>query len=431
MDFSKEIIEFVSDKIGGIIIVAKGSSEIVYADTYFTKKYNGDIVGLDADEILSWLPDCPVLTKGEPAVEWENIDTDSKCYYKFNSAIFEKDGKDYMIHQIMDITEYMGLNRDITKYMSFFKKLSGFQTAVIEKLSNSCQELLPMISDYFKTSKAFFFIQRDEYIETVGYSKMGKVFSNDRIKLTEASAKVFEMEASKDISLIEFSEDVQNVLKPNGDNGGSYVLLCSGDVSGQGFAIYLNVWPSMDRDSLTEKTLVSVIRLYAENAIMRENLIYENEHDHLTGLYNKGKYLDRIANEYPNKKSIAVFNFDVNNLKKMNDQFGHEAGDKLIIKAADSIRKVTGHNIHGYRMGGDEFLMIACDISEADACALKTRWEEALEKLNTVDDEINCVMAVGMTYGEGEYNLNELLAKADELMYEDKKSKKKPGEEIR
>ena len=115
----------------------------------------------------------------------------------------------------------------------------------------------------------------------------------------------------------------------------------------------------------------------------------------------------------------------------MNDEFGHEAGDKLIIKAADSIRKVTSNNIHGYRMGGDEFLMVACDVTKDEADALKQRWEDELERLNTLADDIQCVMALGMTYGEGQYDLSKLLSEADELMYEDKKAKKKPGEEIR
>ena len=432
MDFSKELISFISEKIGGVVIVAAGSSEIVYADDFFTKKYGHDIVGLDADEIFSWMHDCPELILDAPAVEWENIETDTKKYYRFTSAMFEKDGKNYHIHQIVDITEYMSLNRDITKYMSFFKKLSVFQTAVLEKLSNSYQELLPMLTDYFKTSKAYFFIQRDTNVEVVTYAKMGNMYSNDRIPMTEQVEKLFEDTSFDNILFDTFAEEVQDVFKSSGGSSdSSYILLCQGDVSGQKYAIYLNVWPNMDRDSLSEKTLISVIKLYAENALMREKLIYENEHDHLTGLYNKGKYLDLIENKYPNLKSIAIFNFDVNNLKVMNDNFGHEAGDKLLIKAANSIRKITSTNVHGYRMGGDEFLVVACDVTKEEADKLLSRWESELARLNTLSDDINCVIAVGMTYGEGNYDLFKLLAEADELMYADKKAKKKPGEEIR
>lgn len=432
MDFSREIAGFVTDKIGGIVVIEAQTGVVAYADRFFTEKYGREIAGSKAEEILGWIGDCPDLTLGETAVEWECIDTADKKYYKINSGLFEKDGKHFTMHQLTDITEYMSLNRDITKYMSFLKKLSGFQSAILEKLSNSYQELLPMMTDYFKTGKAYFLIQRGAYVEIVTYAKKEKCFSNDRIVLTDEMAALFEDGREDEIPMSVFAEGVQDVLRRGGDAAEScYCLLCSGSVSEQKYAIYLYEEDKMDKASLAEKALVSVINIYAENALMREKLIYENEHDHLTGLYNKGKYLERIEKEYPNLDAIAIFNFDVNNLKKMNDQFGHEAGDKLIIKAADSIRKVTSGNIHGYRMGGDEFLMVACDVTQEEADTLKMRWEEELARLNTIDDGINCVIAVGMTFSEKPYDLSALLAKADELMYEDKKAKKKPGEEIR
>ena len=290
-----------------------------------------------------------------------------------------------------------------------------------------------MMTDYFKSAKSYFMIQRGAYIEIVTYDKKEKLFSNDRIAMTDEQAALFDAKNSEEeMPMTGFSLSVQEILTNGGDATDSrYCQLCSGSVSEQKYAIYLHVGEKMDKASLAEKALVSVIKIYAENALMREKLIYENEHDHLTGLYNKGKYLERIEKEYPYQNSIAIFNFDVNNLKMMNDKFGHEAGDKLIIKAADSIRKVTSSNVHGYRMGGDEFLMVACDISRDEADALKMRWENELARLNTLDDGINCVIAVGMTFDEKEYDLSTLLAKADELMYEDKKAKKKPGEEIR
>ena len=86
--------------------------------------------------------------------------------------------------------------------------------------------------------------------------------------------------------------------------------------------------------------LSNIKGLFGMNGVMREKLVYASEHDGLTGLYNKAKYLEMAEKEFQSLDSIAIFNFDVNNLKKMNDQFGHEAGDKLIIKAANSSRNV-------------------------------------------------------------------------------------------
>ena len=432
MDFSNEIVSFVSHKVGGIVIIAEGSDEIVYADSYFINKYGESIVGMDGANVFLWLDECPELTLGEEAVEWENIDTDTRKYYRFHSAMFEKEEKKFKIHMLTDITEYMGLNRDVTKYMAFFKKLSAFQTSVLEKLSDTFYELLPMLVDYFNTSKAYFLIQREGNMDVITYSKMGSSYSNDRIVLNANVENAFTMDAEDDILLDSFAPELQEVMLLNGSNQESkFVKLCNGYISGQKYAVYFNVWPNMDRESMKETTLQSVIRLYVENGIMKEKLIYDSEHDRLTGLYNKGKYLDMLEKEYPNMDSIGIFNFDVNDLKVMNDTYGHDAGDKLLIKAANSIRKLSSSKVHGYRMGGDEFLMVACNVTKEEVDILKERWENELARLNTADDGINCVIAAGVVYGEKGYDLHELLKEADELMYADKKSKKKPGEEIR
>ena len=83
------------------------------------------------------------------------------------------------------------------------------------------------------------------------------------------------------------------------------------------------------------------------------------------------------------------------------------------------------------RMGGDEFLLVAENISKTETDKIRQRWEEELARLNMADDGIDCVVAVGVAYGEKEYDYAALLKLADERMYEDKKAKKKPGEEIR
>ena len=172
------------------------------------------------------------------------------------------------------------------------------------------------------------------------------------------------------------------------------------------------------------------ISLYRMMNAYTNDLKAVSEQDKMTGLYNKRKYMELINGFYPKKKQVAVFNMDVNNLKTINDTQGHEAGDRLLIKAAKSIKAITSDKAKGFRMGGDEFMLLAHDLTEDEAQSLKIRWEEALSRLNEEDTEINCVIACGFAYGSGS-DLESLLKTADERMYEDKKAKKKPGEEIR
>ena len=326
----------------------------------------------------------------------------------------------------------MKLNHDVSKYMSFLKKMSGFQTAILEKLSSTYYELLPMLCDFFKTEEMFIMLHREVHIEIISYNKSTRNYSNARILANETAIQAFSFKNDVCYEVADFEKSLGKALNTAGISEDKRVYsLCNGGVSKQKYALFFVEADMMERESMREEMLLSVIRLYIENSMMREKLIYDSEHDGLTGMYNKGKYLAMLENEYQNLDSIGIFNFDVNNLKKMNDTYGHEAGDKLIVKGADSIRKVTSSNVHGYRMGGDEFLMIACNVSEEEVYELKRRWEEELARLNALEDGIECVIAAGVVYGGKGYDFAALMKEADERMYIDKKNKKKQGEEIR
>lgn len=425
------VLNLVTDHIGGTLAVEEESGNIVYADSFFDKVYGRNPEGEAAEDAFFWLGDCPVIADGEEVTEWETIDLDTHNFYKVESMRVVDD-RSYVVHHLTDITEYMKLNRDVTKYMSFFKKLAGFQTAILEKLSSTYYELLPMLADFFKTEEMFFLLLRDAHVEMITYNKKSGNYNNARIAADEDVLKAFSFVSGDELSTGNFAQSLHEALTLAGiaDESKLYSL-CKGGVSEQKYALFFIENDKMDKESMGEETLLSVIRLYIENSMMREKLIYDSEHDGLTGMYNKGKYLAMLESDYQNLDSIGIFNFDVNNLKKMNDTYGHEAGDRLIIKGADSIRKVTSSTVHGYRMGGDEFLMIACNVTEAEVTELKERWEAELARLNTLEDGIECVIAAGVVYGGKGYDFAALMKEADERMYEDKKKKKKPGEEIR
>lgn len=416
MDFNKEISDFLCDKVGGITIVDVESSEVVCR----------------SEGALSQLTDeCPALQMGMPPVEWEFLDMDSRKYYKCYSALFEKDNKKYSIHLQTDITEYMSLNRDVTKYMSFFKKLSAFQTSVLEHLSNTYYELLSMLSEYFKADKSYFMIQRNDKLDIITYNGIEKFFDNDRIEYSDEIAEIFTTVMDSDNIIDKIPSSLINILGTDETTKvQQFYVLCKGNALEQNYALVFPISSQIDMDSMSEKTLVNVIKLFIENTMLREKLVYESEHDRLTGLYNKGKYLSMVEQDFPNMDSLAIFNFDVNDLKIMNDTYGHEAGDNLLIKAANSIRKVVDNKTFGFRMGGDEFLMVATNVTEDEVKQLRERWEEELVRLNELDDGIHCVIALGVAYSKAPYDFSELSKQADNLMYEDKKLKK-GGREIR
>ena len=164
--------------------------------------------------------------------------------------------------------------------------------------------------------------------------------------------------------------------------------------------------------------------LYRDITDYSRTLKTEKDRDGLTGLYNKGKFMEMKRTLFRNRDAIAVFMMDVNNLKQMNDNFGHEAGDSLIRKAAESLKKIEARNVMPFRTGGDEFAVVAIHVTREEAAEIRRNWEEGLAELNRAGDGIPCEIACGFAFGEKEYDLDEVFALADERMYEDKKAKK-------
>ena len=128
--------------------------------------------------------------------------------------------------------------------------------------------------------------------------------------------------------------------------------------------------------------------------------------------------------EYQTLTSCGIIFFDVNHLKEVNDTRGHDVGDVLLRIVADSIRSIIGRRIHGYRYGGDEFLVVVCDGQEPELEKLIKLWRTRMEAL-AKDREVNATAAVGTAWSEAPFILSDLIHQADKAMYADKQSNKK------
>lgn len=104
--------------------------------------------------------------------------------------------------------------------------------------------------------------------------------------------------------------------------------------------------------------VIYTTRVIDEEKKQEEKLIFNSQIDGLTGLYNRRAYEDDLLN-YPSVPTEADFvyaSIDVNGLKVVNDNLGHEAGDELLKGAAECLKRTLGHYGKVYRTGGDEFI---------------------------------------------------------------------------
>jgi len=142
-------------------------------------------------------------------------------------------------------------------------------------------------------------------------------------------------------------------------------------------------------------------------------LAYISYHDQLTGALNRTAYKENEENLQRFETAGVVYG-DITGLKRMNDQFGHLEGDKLIRKCYGMLAQAFGeHRI--YRTGGDEFLVICINIS-------RENFRKKYGKLQKLIDNADCNMAIGAAWGDSEEeNLQSMITLAEERMYEEKK----------
>jgi diguanylate cyclase (GGDEF)-like protein len=117
---------------------------------------------------------------------------------------------------------------------------------------------------------------------------------------------------------------------------------------------------------------------------------------------------------------------DIDNLKKINDTFGHKEGDFALIEIADILKKSYRDSDIAARIGGDEFVVIPIGTTGDNIELITSRLQKAIEIHNSKGNrKYKLSVSIGVTYYDPEYpcSIDELLLKVDKLMYEQKSQK--------
>lgn len=171
---------------------------------------------------------------------------------------------------------------------------------------------------------------------------------------------------------------------------------------------------------------VMMLRLINEqgrkDAVKIARLQWESDTDIPTSTYNKGKYEEMIRDYYPKIGRIAVIFWDINNLKPINDNYGHDVGDIYIKKLADAIAMFSNDNRRKiFRIGGDEFVMIIENPEEREPEKIIDFVQKTLD-LEKLRGRIISASS-GFSIGFGDM-IEEVVKEADANMYFNKRKTK-------
>jgi len=234
--------------------------------------------------------------------------------------------------------------------------------------------------------------------------------------------------------------DVCRTIKNDKDLTGIYVILISGfqkksAQQAEGFESGADgyiVRPIEKREFLAR--IASVVRIVKTEKELRqreEEIRALSMTDPLTGLYNRRGFFtladQQLKMARRAKQSLLFIYMDLDGMKTINDFWGHHKGDEALVETAQILRKVFRDSDIIARLGGDEFVTLALDASEDHSTIISDRLKQQLDIHNSRQGrDYNISISVGMAYNDDDNNISidELLARADTLMYEQKKDKR-------
>jgi diguanylate cyclase (GGDEF)-like protein/PAS domain S-box-containing protein len=178
---------------------------------------------------------------------------------------------------------------------------------------------------------------------------------------------------------------------------------------------------------LGDRTITTLVaRDMTERKAFERRLTHQGTHDPLTGLPNRILFMDRLAHGIATaartQRALAVLFCDLDRFKVVNDSLGHTAGDALLFAVAGRFRTAVRVSDTVARFGGDEFVILAEDLADADhAVLVAEKLAASLEEpVRIGSQEIHVSASIGIALAEPGATPETLLRDADAAMYQAK-----------
>lgn len=178
------------------------------------------------------------------------------------------------------------------------------------------------------------------------------------------------------------------------------------------------------------RSIANQIAIAIENSMLYKQLEKMNQRDSLLGIYNRKYFFEYLEKNECKKltEKFAIVMIDIDDFKKINDTYGHQFGDKILINTAKVVKSGIAQNDVLARYGGEEFILyISNYIDEENVYdkveAIRTILQGDKVEINGEYKSVTASFGISFFPLNGT-DLNELISKADDLLYKAKKSGK-------
>ena len=207
----------------------------------------------------------------------------------------------------------------------------------------------------------------------------------------------------------------------------SILVLPVADINGDfiGALQLINKNGDLGFDEEIDPKKLSLAALVCGIALESETFLEDSHHDRLTGLKNRMGFYYDFAKKYREYlipeagKTMSVFICDIDKFKRVNDTYGHNAGDDVLVFTSHLIESFCEDTDCAYRWGGEEFVMIMRDtglegaVKKAEDIRVKLMGSEIEADGNT----LNCTLSFGCALFDPSKSIEENISKADERLY--------------
>jgi len=332
-------------------------------------------------------------------------------------------------------TDILASNLDV---LALFKATQAISSEI--QLSKLLQKLIDILLKDAGASRAILLVKEENawFVEAEG------TFSSQKVTLSQADP--LENRSDIPLSLVSFAQRTQELVliqqakelerysvndpylshvKPQ-----SILLL---PIFYQGMLRHLVYLENREISYAFTPTHIQTLKLLASQAaISLENarLYHQATHDPLTGLANRNLLYQvfelSAARAKREKKAIAILFLDLDGFKKVNDTFGHELGDKVLLYFSEHIKLCLRESDLAVRLGGDEFIVMLEEATAAVASLIADRMLKTFNKpIVLMGHELHVTVSIGISlYPEDGVEVQGLIKQADVALYSAKEAGK-------
>ena len=427
----RKIWEFYEELNEIVYVADMDSHELVYMNRLARELYGlqsmEEIKGKKCHEVIS--------DSSNPCAACNNKRLETGCFLEeacyrpvigkkllLKNTVLEADGRKYRFELAVNIGEWSGLEKKYELNEAMINE--GLRIALAAPTpEKSIEVLMEYIGQYFESERAYIFEELENGICRNTYEWCAGGVASQKEKLQNVPVEVVSLWYKRFLNgksvivsnvekIREKDPDVYEYLKPQNIKS----LVVSPLISEKEIIGFYGVDnpPEKFLDHITH--MLQILGYFLVSVLRRRNLVRRLEElcfqDQLTGIGNRHA-MDDAASKADPEKSLGILYCDVMGLKRENDSMGHGAGDALLIRASECLRRAFG-DYALFRVGGDEFLVMCEGISR----------EELQEKVEAMKADMyrsNALMALGFVWRrDGKENMDTLIAEADRQMYADK-----------